>query len=83
MDAKLHSLVTGAPAKIQRKEGAKFFAYDHYCYGKNLQLIPNQLIVQSWRAGDWSDTDAISTFILLFEQNGKDAVVHMIHACAR
>ncbi|MBX9782663.1 MAG: SRPBCC domain-containing protein [Chitinophagaceae bacterium] len=80
MDAKLHSVVTGGTAKIQRKEGAKFSAYDNYCFGKNLQLIPNQLIVQSWRAADWAAADAESTFILLFEQTGKDATVYMTHA---
>lgn len=80
MDAKLHSMVTGSAAKIQKKEGTKFSAYDDYCFGKNLQLIPNRLIVQSWRAADWTDTDAASTFILLFEDAGKDAIVTMTHA---
>lgn len=36
--------------------------------------------MQSWRAGDWSDDDVDSTFILLFEQKGNDVVVNMIHA---
>ena len=80
MDAKLHSLVTGSAAKIQRREGAKFSAYDNYCYGKNLQLIPGRLIVQSWHAADWGDADAESTLILLFEQKGNDATVYMTHA---
>jgi activator of HSP90 ATPase len=80
LDAKLHSLVTGGTAKIQRKEGIKFSAYDGYCYGKNLQLIPNQLIIQSWRAADWDEDEATSTFILLLEQSSDDAIVHMTHA---
>ncbi len=80
MNAKKHSELTGGEAKITDKEGAKFSAYSGYCWGKNLQLIKGKLIVQSWRAGDWSDDDVDSTFILLFEQKGKDAVVNMIHA---
>ena len=80
MDAKLHRASTGASVKINRKVGAAFSAYDDYCYGKNLQLVPNRLIVQSWRASDWKEEDIDSTFILQFEQHGKDAVVTMVHA---
>ena len=80
MDAKQHSAVIGAPVKIQNKEGAAFTAYDDYISGKNLQLIPGKLIVQSWWASDWNEKEIISTFILLFEQNGTDAIVNMTHA---
>jgi len=80
MNAKLHSQLTGGETKISEKEGARFSAYDGYCGGKNLQLIRNRLIVQSWRSADWSDDDVDSTFILLLEQKGKDAEVTMIHA---
>jgi activator of HSP90 ATPase len=80
MNAKLHAQLTGRPAKISEKTGAEFSAYNGYCRGKNLQLIKNKLIVQSWRASDWNEGDIDSTFILLFEQKGKDAVVTMVHA---
>lgn len=80
MNAKLHLKATGAPVKISEKVGADFSAYDGYCRGKNLQLIKNKLIVQSWRASDWNENDVDSTFILLFEQKGKDVVVTMVHA---
>ena len=80
MDSKMHSQITGGPAKILEKEGAAFSAYDGYCWGKNLQLVKNKLIVQSWRASDWNEKDLDSTFILLLEQKGKDTVITMIHA---
>ncbi len=80
MEAKQHSAVIGGPVKIQNKEGIAFTAYDDYISGKNLQLIPGKLIVQSWWASDWDAQETISTFILLFEQKGKDAIVHMTHA---
>jgi activator of HSP90 ATPase len=79
MDAKQHCLVTEAPAKIQKKVGAKFSAYGDYCFGKNLQLIPDTLIVQSWIANDWDKAEPESTFILFFEQSDNDAVVYMTH----
>jgi activator of HSP90 ATPase len=68
MDAKEHSASVGVAAKIKNKEGARFSAHDHYVTGKNLHLVKNKLIVQSWRASDWSSSDVDSTFILAFEQ---------------
>jgi activator of HSP90 ATPase len=79
MNAKEHSVSVGVIAKIQNKEGAKFSAHDSYVTGKNLQLIKDKLIVQSWRASD-SKSDVDSTFILLFGQMGNDGVINMVHA---
>lgn len=81
LDSKLHTMITGgAAAKINAKEGSSFSAHGGYCFGKNLQLVKDKLIVQSWRAADWDKNDMDSTFILSFEQKGKDAVITMVHA---
>jgi len=80
MDAKLHSMLTGDAAKITKKEGASFTAYGDYIKGKNLQLVPGKLIVQSWRGKDFKKSDMDSTFILHFEKKGNDAVLNMVHA---
>jgi activator of HSP90 ATPase len=81
LDSKHHTALTGGnPAKITPKEGAKFSAYDGYHGGKNLQLVKNRLIVQSWSGSDWAKTDNDSTLILTFEQKGKDAILNMVHA---
>lgn len=80
MDSKLHSKVIDGPVNIKKREGTIFSAYGDYITGKNLQLIPDKLIVQSWRASDWDIKETISTLILLFEQKEKNAVVYMTHA---
>lgn len=81
LDSKHHQAITGGmPAKVSSKEGAKFSAHDGYINGKNLQLVKDKLIVQSWISADWTKNDTASTFILLFEQKGKDTVIHMTHA---
>jgi activator of HSP90 ATPase len=80
MDAKLHSKLTGGPAKITSKVGNRFSAHGGYIKGKNLHLVKDKVIVQTWRGSDWSKTDEDSVFSLLFEQKGKDTVVHMSHA---
>jgi activator of HSP90 ATPase len=79
MNPKKHSMATASPAKITAKEGSKFSAHNGSITGKNLQLIRNKLIVQSWRINDWADSNIDSTLILNFEQKGKDAILTMIH----
>jgi activator of HSP90 ATPase len=55
MDEKTHSAFTGGKAKISRKVGGQFTIYEGDIEGKNLELIPDQKIVQSWRYSDWPE----------------------------
>ena len=80
MNAKKHSIATGAPAKITAKEGAAFSTHNGYISGKNLRLVKNKLIVQTWRAMSWDKTDADSVFSIFLEPKGKNVVLYAIHA---
>jgi activator of HSP90 ATPase len=80
MDAKKHALICGAECKISPKEGAAYSVYGGYATGKNLQLVKDKLIVQSWRAADWNKNEMDSTFIINLEEKGNDVVLHAIHA---
>lgn len=80
IDAKEHSNTIGISVTIREKEGSKFKSDDGYITGKTFQLVKDKLIVQSWRASDWDKSDIDSTFILSFEQKGKDGILHMVHA---
>lgn len=53
MDSKKHAEFTGSAARISRKVNGEYSAYDGYITGRNLELIPDQKIVQEWRAVDW------------------------------
>ena len=54
MDSKKHSRLTGGgKATISRIVGGPFTVYDGYATGLNVELIPDKLIVQTWRASDW------------------------------
>ncbi|MBI2850789.1 MAG: SRPBCC domain-containing protein [Chloroflexi bacterium] len=53
MDSRKHSKFTGGKASISRKVGGKFSAYDGSLEGVNLELVPDEKIVQTWRASDW------------------------------
>jgi hypothetical protein len=39
-------------AEISREVGGAYSAYSGYITGQNLELLPDQKIVQSWRAVD-------------------------------
>lgn len=80
MNAKKHAMVTGAPVKISAKEGTKYSAHGGYISGKNLQLVKDKLIVQTWRATGWDDSDTDSIFIINLEQKGKNVILHAVHA---
>jgi activator of HSP90 ATPase len=55
MDSRKHAKFTGEKARIGRKIGEKFTAYDGYISGVNLDLVPDKKIIQSWRGNDWPE----------------------------
>jgi activator of HSP90 ATPase len=52
MDSKKHSVLAGDVARISRKAGGKFTVGD-YIEGENLEIVPDEKIVQTWRYDDW------------------------------
>jgi activator of HSP90 ATPase len=55
MDSKKHSEFTGSEVKMSREVGDKFTVYDGEISGVNLELVPDQKIVQLWRYSDWPE----------------------------
>ena len=80
MDSSKHSRATGAPAEISPDEGGSYSAHSGYITGRNLQLIKDRLIVQTWRAQSWDKTEVDSTFIIYLEAAGEDVILHAVHA---
>ena len=71
MDSRKHARVIGAKARISRKVGGRFSAYDGYIEGVNLNLVPDKKIVQSWRGSDWPKGHySRATFSLKKVKNG-------------
>jgi activator of HSP90 ATPase len=79
MNAKKHSESTGAPATITSKIGAPYTAHGDHISGKNLTLVKDQLIVQTWRGADWDPKDPDSVFMIFLEPKGKNVILHMVH----
>ena len=55
LDSKQFSTLTGMPAEIHRDAGGSFTLFSGHIYGRNVELISNQRIVQAWRAEGWPE----------------------------
>jgi len=49
------NIITGGKASNTGKIGAKFFCYDEYIFGTNVELVPGKKIVQKWACADFPD----------------------------
>ncbi len=71
MDSRQHAAFTGARARILRKVGGTFNAYDGYITGTHLELVPDKKIVQSWGCSDWPEGHfSTATFALKAVKGG-------------
>lgn len=53
MDSQKHAAFTGESAAIDRKVGGAISAYGGKVVGINLDVVPNERIVQAWRPGNF------------------------------
>jgi activator of HSP90 ATPase len=55
LDEKQFAAFSGKPAEINREGGGAFSLFEGHIVGRNVELVPNQRIVQAWRAVDWPE----------------------------
>jgi uncharacterized protein YndB with AHSA1/START domain len=79
LDPKLHAAFTGSRVRIAARAGARFAAFGGALSGTILQVVPNRLIVQSWRSTNFGKRDVDSTLILAFAPRGKGARIDLTH----
>jgi uncharacterized protein YndB with AHSA1/START domain len=53
MDSEQHAAFTGGPAKISPDVGGAFTCHGGHIEGRNIELVPNERIVQAWRPANW------------------------------
>jgi activator of HSP90 ATPase len=73
-------LTGGAPTEISQEAGGTFSCFGGMIAGRNIELVPNQRIVQAWRAGNWEEgvysivkfelKEQDSETLLVFEHTG-------------
>ncbi len=79
LSARQHAAFTGAPVTIAARAGADFAAFDGALRGRILQIVPNRLIVQSWRSTAWAVRDLDSTLVLTFWPQGRNGRIELTH----
>ena len=63
------------PTEIGREAGGAFELFGGYVTGRHLELVPNERIVQAWRAGGWDPGDySIAKFQLVEQEAGTKIV---------
>jgi len=78
MNGKKHALISGSPVTISSKAGSAFSSHGGYITGKTIYAVKDKIIVQTWRAMDWTPEDPDSIFTIVLEPSGKDTILHVI-----
>jgi activator of HSP90 ATPase len=59
------------PTEIDNNEGGAFSAFGGYITGRQIELVPSELIVQAWRVGSWDrGVYSIAKFALMQHDTG-------------
>ncbi len=76
LDGELHSQMTGGEAHCSNKIGGSFSAWDGYITGKNIELVEDKKIVQTWRTTEFEeeDEDSILNIELTRTSNGATEI---------
>ena len=75
LDSQQFSTFSGRPAEIDPAVGGAFSLFGGHIVGRNVELVPNQRIVQVWRVVDWPE-GAYS--IVKFELKVQGASTHLV-----
>ena len=76
-----HSIIHGGAAtRISSKKGDSFSLINGNLNGKNLLVIPNKMIVQTWRGNVWNKEDLDSILILVFTNTPKGGTIDLVHS---
>jgi activator of HSP90 ATPase len=80
LDSDKHGAAIDGKVTISRKAGSRFTAFGGGLKGRTLMIVPNRMIVQSWRANSWKRRDVDSILILLFSKAGRGGQIELIQA---
>ncbi len=67
LDSLAHSEMTRGEASMSDEVGAEVSAWEGYITGRNLELVPRERIVQSWRTTQFTDEHEDSIITVTFE----------------
>ena len=73
-----HAAITGGPVTIAPEVGARFEAFAGALSGRILHLVPERLIVQTWRSRKWDAEDLDSILTLTFYPDAFGARIELV-----
>ena len=80
LDGVTHSEMTGGEAMMSDEIGAEVSAHDGYITGRNLELVPGERIVQSWRTTEFADEHEDSVVTVMLEDTDEGAFLTLLHS---
>jgi activator of HSP90 ATPase len=75
LDSKQFAACTGMPAEIDPKVGGALSMFGGLILGRNVELVPNQRVVQAWRPASW---DAGVYSMVRFELKGQASTTRVV-----
>jgi len=80
LDSLAHSEMTGGEASMSGEIGAEISAWGDYIKGRNLELVPSERIVQSWRTEEFSDEHEDSIITVMLEETDDGTLLTLVHS---
>jgi len=80
LDSLAHSEMTGSEAVMSDEVGAEVAAWDGYITGRNLELVPGERIVQSWRTTEFEDEHEDSILTVTLEEVEDGTLLTLVHS---
>lgn len=74
-----HAKMTGGDASCSNQVGDPFSTWNGYIQGTNLELTPNQEIIQSWRTTEFDSADKDSRLVIKLQATGDGTDLTLIH----
>lgn len=80
LDSRAHSEMTGSEARQSDQVGAAVSAWDDYITGRNLELVPGERIVQSWRTTHFTDEHEDSIITITLDEVADATLLTLVHS---
>lgn len=80
LSSSAHSQMTGGAAKVSKRVGAAYSAWDGYITGRNVELTPGRRIVQTWRTSEFAEDDPDFLVTLTLEPVKSGVRLTLSHA---
>ena len=79
LDSVGRSEMTGGAASMSAEVGAEVSAWDGYISGRNIELVPGERIVQSWRTQEFTDEHGDSVVTVVLQEVDEGTLLTLVH----